>query len=186
MILLLPTVIGMLALPIGLRWKGSDHAVRAVYLFHSSGDPIATVASDFVPPIAAEQLGPVLGAVRSFVETSSETSREFRTSSQRFGEEGLVAVRGRFVSACAVYRGTGDGALSREMARFVREFEDAHEANLGSWKDATAVADVASHAMSGLVGSRDAAAAIGSMTLEATVQIGARSLGKTDGSATSA
>ena len=157
MFLLFPTVIVMLALPIGLRWKGADHAVRAVYLFHSSGDPIATVASDFVPPIAAEQLGPVLGAVRSFVETSSETSREFHTSSQRFGEEGLVAVRGRFVSACAVYRGTGDGALSREMARFVREFEDAHEANLGSWKDATAVAEVASHAMSELVASREAA-----------------------------
>src|SRR5437879_1956077 len=67
MFLLFPTVIVMLALPIGLRWKGADHAVRAVYLFHSSGDPIATVASDFVPPIAAEQLGPVLGAVRSFV-----------------------------------------------------------------------------------------------------------------------
>ena len=101
LILLVPAMIAMLAFPIRLRWQGNDHAVRAVYLFHRSGDPLATVASDFVPPIAADQLGPVLGAVRTFVDTPTE-AHEFRLTSERFGEEGLVAVRGRYVSACAV------------------------------------------------------------------------------------
>src|SRR6266545_3460651 len=110
-------MIAMLAFPIGLRWRGTDHAVHAVYLFHRSGDPLATVASDFAPPIAADELGPVLGAVRTFVETPT---------------------------------------AAREFVRFVREFETANEAHLGSWEDATSVTLVASNAISGLIGSRDA------------------------------
>ncbi len=160
LILFVPAMIAMLAFPIGLRWRGADHAVRAVYLFHRSGDPLATVASDFVPPIAADQLGPVLGAVRGFVETP-EAGREFHLTSQRFGDEGLVAVHGRFVSACAVYRGSGDGPLGRDLVRFVREFEMANEAHLGSWEDASSVAVVASNAIGGLIESRDAFAAPG-------------------------
>src|SRR5437867_3940242 len=148
-------MIAMMAFPIGLRWRGADHAVRAVYLFHRSGDPLATVASDFVPPIAADELGPVLGAVRTFVDTPT-AALEFHPTSQRFGDEGLVAVHGRFVSACAVYRGAGDGALGRDLVRFVRAFESANEAHLGSWEDATSVAIVASNAIGGLIESRDA------------------------------
>jgi len=148
-------MIAMLAFPVGLRWRGTDHAVHAVYLFHRSGDPLATVASDFAPPIAAGELGPVLGAVRTFVETPT-AAREFHLTSQRFGDESLVAVHGQFVSACAVYRGSGDGALGRDLVRFVREFETANEAHLGSWEDATSVTLVASNAISGLIGSRDA------------------------------
>jgi len=158
LILIVPAMIAMLAFPISLRWRGTDHSVRAVYLFHRSGDPLATVASDFVPPFAADQLGPVLGAVRSFVDTPT-AAREFRLTSQRFGDEGLVAVHGRFISACAVYRGAGDGALGRDLVRFVREFETANEAHLGSWEDATSVAIVASNAIGGLIESRDAFAA---------------------------
>src|SRR5437867_6369665 len=107
-------MIAMMAFPIGLRWRGADHAVRAVYLFHRSGDPLATVASDFVPPIAADELGPVLGAVRTFVDTPT-AAREFHLTSQRFGDEGLVAVHGRFVSACAVYRGARSEEHTSEL-----------------------------------------------------------------------
>jgi len=155
LILLVPAMIAMLAFPIGLRWRGADHAVHAVYLFHRSGDPLATVASDFVPPIHADQLGPVLGAVRTFVDTPTE-AREFHLTSERFGDESLVAVHGQFVSACAVYRGSGDGALGRDLVRFVREFEAANETHLGTWEDATSIARVASNAISVLVESRDA------------------------------
>ena len=155
LILLVPAMIAMMAFPIGLRWRGADHAVRAVYLFHRSGDPLATVASDFVPPIAADELGPVLGAVRTFVDTPT-AAREFHLTSQRFGDEGLVAVHGRFVSACAVYRGAGDGPFGRDLIRFVREFEAANEAHLGTWEDATSIARVASNAIAVLVESRDA------------------------------
>ncbi len=154
LILLVPAMIAMLAFPIRLRLQGNDHAVRAVYLFHRSGDPLAAVASDFVPPIAADQLGPVLGAVRTFVDTPTE-AHEFRLTSERFGEEGLVAVRGRYVSACAVYRGSGDGPLGRDLVRFVRAFEAANETHLGTWEDATSIARVASNAISVLVESRD-------------------------------
>jgi len=155
LILLVPAMIAMLAFPLGLRWRGADHAVRAVYLFHRSGDPLATVASDFVPPIAADQLGPVLGAVRTFVDTPSE-AREFHLTSERFGDEGLVAVHGRFVSACAVYRGSADGPLGRDLIRFVREFEAVNETHLGTWEDAASITRVASNAISVLVESRDA------------------------------
>ncbi len=154
LILLVPAMIAMLAFPIRLRWQGNDHAVRAVYLFHRSGDPLATVASDFVPPIHADQLGPVLGAVRTFVDTPTE-AREFHLTSQRFGDDSLVAVHGQFVSACAVYRGSGDGALGRDLVRFVRQFEAANETHLGTWEDATSIARVASNAISVLVESRD-------------------------------
>jgi len=155
LIMLVPTMIAMLAFPIRLRWQGNDKAVRAVYLFHRSGDPLATVASEFVPPIAADRLGPVLGAVRTFVDTPTEAP-EFRLTSERFGNEGLVAVHGRFVSACAVYRGSGDGPLGRDLIRFVREFEAANETHLGTWQEATSIARVASNAISVLVESRDA------------------------------
>ncbi len=154
LIVLVPAMVLMLALPIGLRWRGTDRLVRAVYLFHRSGDPLATVASDFVPAMAADQLGPVLEAVRTFVETPAGAAT-FRPIGQRLGDDAIVAVRGVFVSACAVYRGSSDGPLGRDLARFVCEFEGANEPALGSWSKATSTAAVASRAMSELVASRE-------------------------------
>ena len=145
---LLPAAIAMLALPFRTRMAAGGRNVRAVYLFHRSGDPLATVASDDLPPIQADQLAPVLGAVRDFVETSLPKSRGFRQSSLRFGDEGLVAVRGRYVSACAVYRGRRDRPLRRDLTRIVRTFEDRNGASLETWNGATALADVASAAIS--------------------------------------
>lgn len=150
--LLIPAAAAMLALPFGMRVRSEDVSVRAVYLFHRSGDSLATVASDRPIPFEASQLAPVLGAVREFVETSDPRGRGFYETRQRFGEEGFVAVRGEYVSACAVFRGGADGTLRRELARFVQEFEARNEGNLGTWEQAADVAEAASSAISRIVG----------------------------------
>jgi len=148
---LLPAAVALLAVPFRTRISAGGRNVRAVYLFHRSGDPLATIASNAVPPIQADQLAPVLGAVRDFVETSVPKSRGFQQTSQRFGEEGLVAVRGRYVSACVVYRGRRDRPLRRNLTRMVRTFEDRNGASLETWQGATSLAGVASVAISGFV-----------------------------------
>src|SRR5437016_14442016 len=68
LIVLVPAMVVMLALPIGLRWRAPDLLVRAVYLFHRSGEPVAMVASDRLPPFAAEDLETIVGSVREFVD----------------------------------------------------------------------------------------------------------------------
>ena len=57
-LLLVPSAAVMLALPFGMHSRGPSKArhIRAVYLFHRTGEPIAMVAPDHAPPIAAEQL----------------------------------------------------------------------------------------------------------------------------------
>src|SRR5207302_9565433 len=125
--------------------------VRAVYLFHRSGDPVVTVASESVLPIESTQLEPVLGAVRAFVEGLEPAGRWSPQTFQRFGEEGVVGVRGQFVSACAVFHGRGDGVIRRDLVRFVREFEERNEDRLATWEDATTLAGEASLAMTGLM-----------------------------------
>jgi len=141
----------MLALPFGLRSRAEEKNVRAVYLFHRSGDPLVTVASDAVVPLESTQLEPVLGAVRDFVETAEPVSRGIQQTTRRFGEEGIVGVRGQFVTACVVFHGRGDGILRRDLVRFVRDFEERNEDRLGSWEEATALASEASLAMTGIM-----------------------------------
>ena len=141
----------MLALPFGLRSRAEEKNVRAVYLFHRSGDPLVTVASDVVLPFESTKLEPVLGAVRDFVESAEPAGRGIQQTTRRFGEEGIVGVRGRFVSACAVFHGRGDGIIRRDLVRFVREFEERNETHLGSWEEATTLAGEASLAMTGLM-----------------------------------
>ena len=150
--LLIPTAVAMLALPFGLRARAAESSVRAVYLFHRSGDPLATVASADSPAFEPTQLGPVLGAVRAFVENADPRNGAVQQTTRRFGEEGLVAVRGQYLSACAVFRVSADGSLRRELVRFVREFEARNEANLDTWEHAAEVADEASSAISGIAG----------------------------------
>ena len=141
----------MLALPFGLRSRVEEKNVRAVYLFHRSGDPLVTVASESVLPIESTQLEPVLGAVRDFVESPEPAGRGIHQTVQRFGEEGVVGVRGQFVSACVVFHGRGDGVIRRDLVRFVRDFEERNEDRLGSWEEATSLAGEASLAMTGLM-----------------------------------
>ena len=141
----------MLALPFGLRSRAEEKNVRAVYLFHRSGDPLVTVASDAVLPLESTQLEPVLGAVRDFVGSPEPAGHGIQQTTRRFGEEGVVGVRGQFVSACVVFHGRGDGNIRRELVRFVREFEERNENRLGSWEEATTLAGEASLAMTSLM-----------------------------------
>ena len=141
----------MLALPFGLRSRAEEKNVRAVYLFHRSGDPLVTVASEAVPPFESAQLGSVLGAVRDFVESPEPMGRGIQQTTRRFGEEAVVGVRGQFVSACVVLHGRGDGIVRRDLVRFIREFEERNENRLGSWEEATTLAGEASLLMTGIM-----------------------------------
>jgi hypothetical protein len=151
---LIPAAAALLALPFGPRTGDDETNIRAVYLFHRNGDPLATVASDVVLPLELSQLEPVLGAVRGFVEADEVSSRLFQATSGRFGEEILVGIRGRFVSACVVSHGHADGMLRRDLGRFIREFEGRNEGRLGTWEEATNLAGEASLAMVGLMDAR--------------------------------
>jgi len=148
---IVPAAVAMLALPFGLRSRVEEKNVRAVYLFHRSGDPLVTVASEYVLPIESTQLEPVLGAVRDFVDSPEPAGRGIQQTTRRFGEEGVVGVRGQFVSACVVFRGRADGIIRRDLVRFVRDFEERNEDRLGSWEEATSLAGEASLAMTGLM-----------------------------------
>src|SRR2546427_4338679 len=91
-----PAAALMLALPFGmhLRTTAEDRQMRAVYLFHRTGEPFAMVAPDHAPPFAPEQLEPIIWTVRDFVETSmprarATTSRDaLRRRSARRGSRG--------------------------------------------------------------------------------------------------
>jgi hypothetical protein len=149
--LLIPAAGALLALPFGLRARTERTAIRAAYLFHGSGDPLATVSSDEAIPFEPTQLEPVLEALRDFVQAAEPKGHGFSQTSERFGEETLVAVRGRYVSACAVFRGNGETMLRRDLIRFVRGFEERNEASLETWEQAVRLADEASRELSKLV-----------------------------------
>jgi len=140
----------LLALPFA-RSRGEEKNVRAVYLFHRSGDPLVAVASDAVLPFESKHLEPLLGAVRDFVDSPEPAGHGIQQTTRRFGEEGVVGVRGQFVSACVVFHGRGDGNIRRDLVRFVREFEERNEDRLGSWEEATTLAGEASLALTSLM-----------------------------------
>src|SRR5438046_8842577 len=110
---IVPAAVAMLALPFGLRSRVEEKNVRAVYLFHRSGDPLVTVASEYVLPIESTQLEPVLGAVRDFVDSPEPAGRGLQQTPRRFGQEGVVGVRGQFVRAGVVVGARGDGSTRR-------------------------------------------------------------------------
>ena len=150
---LFPAVAGMVAAPFSLRSR-DETAVRAVYLFHRSGDPLVTVASESVLPHESSKLEPVLGAVREFVEGEEASSGRLLQTNQRFGEDGVVGVRGQFVSACVVYHGHADGILRRDLVRFIRDFEERNGPQLETWEEATSLAGDASLALASLMDGR--------------------------------
>src|SRR2546427_5547248 len=84
-----PAAALMLALPFGTHFRrpAGDRQMRAVYLFHRTGEPIAMVTPDHAPPFAAEQLEPIIWTVRDFVETSMPKSHGYDVTSMRFDEE---------------------------------------------------------------------------------------------------
>src|SRR5947207_14554497 len=104
----------LLALPFA-RSRGEEKNVRTVYLFHRSGDTLVTVASDSVLPFESKHLEPLLGAVRDFVDNPEPAGHGIEQTTLRFGEEGVVRVRGQFVRACVVFHGRGDGNSRRDL-----------------------------------------------------------------------
>src|SRR5438093_10043463 len=100
-----PAAALMLALPFGTHFRppAGERQMRAVYLFHRTGEPITMVAPDDAPPFAPEQLEPLIWTDRDFVETSMPKSQGYDVTSIRFDEESLVAARRAHVSACAVF-----------------------------------------------------------------------------------
>src|SRR5438876_10732997 len=103
---LVPSVAVMLGLPFGMHSRGPSKArhIRAVYLFHRTGEPIAMVAPDHAPPIAAEQLEPIIWTVRDFVETSGPKSQGYDVTNMGIDGEAFGTVRGTHDSACRVFR----------------------------------------------------------------------------------
>ena len=151
LIVLVPAMVVMLALPIGLRWRAPDRLVRAVYLFHRSGEPVAMVASDRLPPFAAEDLEPIVGSVRDFVEAGFPARQGSDVTSVRFDEESLVGVRGVDVNVCAILRGRSTAEVRRDLIQFIRAFEGRNEGRLGTWQDACRFAGEATDALSPLL-----------------------------------
>jgi len=131
LIVLVPAMVVMLALPIGLRWRAPDPLVRAVYLFHRSGEPVAMVASDRLPPFAAKDLEPIVGSVRDFAEAGFPARQGSDVTSLRFDEESLVGVRGVDVNVCAILRGRSTAEVRRDLIQFIRAFEGRNEGRLG-------------------------------------------------------
>ena len=148
-----PAAALMLALPFGTHFRppAGDRQMRAVYLFHRTGEPIAMVAPDHAPPFAPEQLEPIIWTVRDFVETGMPKSQGYDVTSIRFDEEALVAVRGAHVSVCAVFRSANTAAIRRDLVRFIRDFEDRNEGRLLTWEEACRFAGEAADAMSPLI-----------------------------------
>src|SRR5438477_9998362 len=88
----------LLALPFA-RSRGEEKNVRAVYLFHRSGDPLVTVASDAVLPFESKHLEPLLGAVRDCVASPEPAVPGILQTTRRVGDEGVVGGRVQLVSA---------------------------------------------------------------------------------------
>jgi len=115
--------------------------VVAVYLFYRSGEPLVALASGRSLPIEAEQLEGVLAIVGNFVETSVSSSRGLQVTAMRYDGLGIVAVRGDFVIAAAVYDGPAYDTLRAELIRAVRQFEERRWQDLGTWEEATKVTE---------------------------------------------
>lgn len=123
----------------------------AAYLFYRTGEPLVAIASGRNLPIEAETLEGLLSVVGNFVETSVRGSRGYAVTAMKYDQFGIVAVRGEFVIGAALYDGPEYEHLKGDLLRAVRELEEAHWRNLGSWESATRMAEAASDAMSKLL-----------------------------------
>src|SRR5437867_12034503 len=83
----------LLALPFA-RSRGEEKNVRAVNLFHRSGDPLVAVASDAVLPFESKHLEPLLAAVRDFVDSPQPARHGIQQTTRRHGAEAGVGVPG--------------------------------------------------------------------------------------------
>src|SRR2546427_777602 len=122
--------------------------VTAIYMFYRTGEPLVALASSRNLPIGAEQLEGLLAVVGNFVETSVPLSAGYAVTAMRYEGLGIVAVRGEFVIVAAVYDGPVYDALRGELTRALKAFEERSRRQLGTWEDATSVAEVAANELS--------------------------------------
>src|SRR3989441_606980 len=122
--------------------------VTAIYMFYRTGEPLVALASSRNLPIGAEQLEGLLAVVGNFVETSVPLSRGYAVTAMRYEGLGIVAVRGEFVIVAAVYDGPAYDALRSELTQALKVFEERSWRQLGTWEDATTVAESAAEELS--------------------------------------
>ncbi len=122
--------------------------VTAVYLFYRTGEPLVALAANRTLPIEAEQLEGLLSVVGNFVETSVAGARGYAVTAMRYDDLGIVAVRGEFTIAAAVYDGPAHDILRDDLLRSLRKFEERRWRDLSNWEDATKVAEVAAEELS--------------------------------------
>jgi len=122
--------------------------VTAIYMFYRTGEPLVALASSRNLPIGAEQLEGLLAVVGNFVETSVPLSRGYAVTAMRYEGLGIVAVRGEFVIVAAVYDGPAYDALRGELTQALKVFEERSWRQLGTWEDATTLADSAADELS--------------------------------------
>jgi hypothetical protein len=122
--------------------------VTAIYMFYRTGEPLVALASSRNLPIGAEQLEGLLAVVGNFVETSVPLSSGYAVTAMRYEGLGIVAVRGEFVIVAAVYDGPAYDALRGELTRALKVFEERSWRQLGTWEDATSIAEEAANELS--------------------------------------
>jgi len=122
--------------------------VTAIYMFYRTGEPLVALASSRNLPIGAEQLEGLLAVVGNFVETSVPLSAGYAVTAMRYEGLGIVAVRGEFVIVAAVYDGPAYDALRGELTRALKAFEERSWRQLGTWEDATSIAEEAANELS--------------------------------------
>ncbi|MEK6987398.1 MAG: hypothetical protein AABX97_04780, partial [Candidatus Thermoplasmatota archaeon] len=128
-----------------------DQRVIAAYLFYKSGEPLVALSSSRSFPIEAEQLEGVLAVVGNFVETSVSAAKGYGVTAMRYDRLGILAVRGQYVIAAAVYDGAAYDALRSELVRIVRNLEQKRRHQLQTWEDATKSAEAVAEDFSNLL-----------------------------------
>src|SRR3981189_2739738 len=106
------------------RGAAPDSRPIAVYLFYRTGEPLVALGSGRNLPIEAEQLESLLAVVGAFVETGAPGSRGYSSTAMRYGEFGIVAVRGEYVVGAALYDGAIHDALKADLLRPARGFDE--------------------------------------------------------------
>lgn len=125
--------------------------IEAVYLFLRDGQPLVAATSERLYSIEAERLESILDVVGGFVETSLPSSRGIDVTGMRFDEKGVIAVRGRYLIAAALYSGPVYDIVRAELTRLLRSFEEAFPSALGSLEAAQRIAEPAAQELSKLL-----------------------------------
>lgn len=130
-----------------------EERVVAVQAFYRDGQPLVSLSSRRLADIDTGNIQGILRAIEAFVETSLPLSRGYAVTGVRFEGQGVLAVRGQYVIAVAVYDGPAYDAVRSGLVRAVREFEDDHWAQLGTWEGATRLVEAAAEKLSAVLGS---------------------------------